>query len=57
MYLAIGTHVDISFAVSTLNQFLENPSELHWKTAKRILRYITGIRNIRIVVVFDVCSG
>lgn len=27
MYLAVGTRADISFAVSTLSQFLENPLE------------------------------
>lgn len=42
LYLAIGTRADILFAVSALSQFLENPSELHWKAAKRVLRYIAG---------------
>lgn len=31
MYLAVGTRADISFVVSALSQFLENPSELHWR--------------------------
>lgn len=48
MYLAVGTRADISFAVSALSQFLENPSELHWKAAKRVLRYIAGTRNLGI---------
>ncbi|XP_076301426.1 uncharacterized protein LOC143219297 [Lasioglossum baleicum] len=45
MYLAVGTRADISFAVSALSQFLENPSEMHWRAAKRVLRYIAGTCN------------
>lgn len=48
MYLAVGTRADISFAVSTLSQFLESPSELHWKAAKRVLRYLAGTCNMGI---------
>ncbi|XP_067209204.1 uncharacterized protein [Linepithema humile] len=48
MYLAVGTRPDISFSVSVLSQFLENPSEVHWKAAKRTLRYIAGTYNIEI---------
>lgn len=48
MYLAVGTRADIAFAVSTLSQFLENPSELHWKAAKRVLRYLAGTCNMGI---------
>lgn len=48
IYLAVGTRTDISFAVSALSQFLENPSEIHWKAAKRVLRYIAGTSNIGI---------
>lgn len=48
MYLAVGTRADISFAVSALSQFLENPSEIHWKAAKRVLRYIAGTSNMGI---------
>lgn len=48
MYLAVGTRADILFAVSTLSQFLENPSELHWKAAKRVLRYLAGTCNMGI---------
>lgn len=44
LYLAICTRTDISFAISALSQFLENPSDLHWKAAKRVLRYIAGTR-------------
>lgn len=46
MYLAVDTREDISFAVSALSQFLDNPSELHWKAAKRVLRYVVSTRNV-----------
>ena len=44
MYAAIATHPDISFAISTLSQFLENPGEGHWEAAKRVFRYLAGTR-------------
>ena len=44
MYAAIATRPDISFAVSTLLQFLENPGEVHWEATKRVFRYLAGTR-------------
>ncbi|XP_019177704.1 PREDICTED: uncharacterized protein LOC109172908 [Ipomoea nil] len=38
-YLTI-TRRDISFAVSVLSQFFENPCDSHWDAAVRVLRYI-----------------
>lgn len=32
----------ISFAVNRLSQFLKQPTDVHWTTAKRILRYLKG---------------
>ena len=31
MYTAVATRPDITFAVSTLSQFLDNPGDVHWK--------------------------
>ena len=42
MYAAVATRPDISFAVSTLSQFLENPGESHWEAVKRVFRYLAG---------------
>ena len=40
-YLTL-TRPDISFSVNKVCQFLYSPTSLHWKTIKRILRYIQG---------------
>jgi len=45
MYVAIATRPDISFAVSCLSQFLENPGEAHWQAVKRMFRYLAGTRD------------
>ena len=44
MYAAIATRPDISFAVSALSQFLNNPGEVHWEFVKRIFRYLAGTK-------------
>lgn len=36
------TRPDISFAVNKLSQFLQTPSDTHWKAIKRIFRYLKG---------------
>lgn len=48
MHLAISTRPDISYAVSTLSQFLERPSNSHWLAAKRVLKYLKGIPDLGI---------
>jgi hypothetical protein len=45
MYAAVATRPDISFAVSTLSQFLENPGQLHWEAVKRVFRYLSGTKD------------
>jgi len=42
MYASVATCPDISFAVSTLSQFLKNPGEGHWEAVKRVFRYLAG---------------
>jgi hypothetical protein len=45
MYVAVATHPDISFAVSMLSQFLDNPGEAHWEAVKCIFCYLKGMHN------------
>jgi hypothetical protein len=45
MYVAIAMHPDISFAVSCLSQFLENPGEAHWQAVKQVFCYLAGTRD------------
>lgn len=48
MYLAVGTRPDISFIVNNLSQFLEQPSNEHWRAAKRVLKYLQSTKDIGI---------
>lgn len=42
MYATIGTRPDITFAVATLSQYLQNPGCPHWEQAKHTIRYLKG---------------
>ncbi|MBW0535461.1 hypothetical protein O181_075176 [Austropuccinia psidii MF-1] len=41
-YLSTATRPDLSHAVSSLSQFLENPGVNHWRGFLHILRYLKG---------------
>ena len=41
MYLT-ATRPDLMFVVSLISRFMTNPTELHFATAKRIMRYLKG---------------
>ncbi|WMV11974.1 hypothetical protein MTR67_005359 [Solanum verrucosum] len=36
------TRPDIAYAVNKLSQFMQAPSDLHWKAVKHILQYLCG---------------
>ena len=40
MYAMLGTRPDLAFPVSHLSQYLSNPSLIHRKSVKRVLRYL-----------------
>jgi hypothetical protein len=36
------SRLDLSYAVGAVSRFMQEPHEIHWKTAKCILRYVKG---------------
>ncbi len=48
MYAAIGTRVDVSFALGFLGRFAAKPTELHMKVAKNLLRYMRTFLDVSI---------
>eukprot|EP00253_Pinus_taeda_P031295 PITA_31295 len=36
------THPNLSFVFGLVARFMQNPCEIHWKAAKKILRYVRG---------------
>ena len=50
MYAALGTRPDISFAVSSLAQFMQNPGRPHWEVLKRVFRYLKGTKDLKLVI-------
>ena len=51
LYLMLGTHPDIAFAVIKLSQFSANSSKEHSEWAKYICRYLAGTKDY--TMVFD----
>jgi hypothetical protein len=50
MYIAIGTRLDISFAVSKLSQFLDCYRRVHWQAALQVVQYLKGTRSLRLLL-------
>jgi hypothetical protein len=50
MYAALGTRPDISFAVSFLAQFMQNPGRPHWEAVKRVFRYLKGTKDMCLTI-------
>jgi hypothetical protein len=45
IYAQVCTRSDIVFITRMLGRYLSNPSMEHWKTVKRVLRYVKRTRN------------
>jgi hypothetical protein len=43
--MLLSPHPDITFAVSILSRFLENPGDIHWDTVKCISCYLQGTKD------------
>ena len=42
MYAVIGTRPDITYAITALSQYLQNPGCTHWEQAKQAIQYLKG---------------
>lgn len=49
LYAAQITRPDISFVVNLLSRYRCNPGKAHWLAVKRVMRYLKGTINMRIV--------
>lgn len=49
LFLSMITRPDISFAVNLLSRFCEKPQMIHWRAVKRVIRYVKGTANIKLV--------
>ena len=50
MYAAVGSRPDIAFAVSYLACFMQNPSNTHWEAVKRVIRYLKGMKDVKLTI-------
>ena len=50
MYVAIMTHPDVAYAVSTLSQYMESPHTTHLTAVKRVLAYLSEIKDLKLVL-------
>ena len=48
MYLT-ATRPDIMYGVSLISRFMESPKDSHWQEGKRILRYVSGTKDLGIM--------
>jgi hypothetical protein len=48
MYAAIATCPDITFTVSILSRFLENPGDIHWDAVKCVFHYLQGTKDFQL---------
>ena len=46
MSTQVCTRPNIAFVVGVLGRYLSDPSQSHWKTAKKFLRYLQGTKDL-----------
>jgi hypothetical protein len=46
LWAAIMTRPDVQFSVGVLAQHTQNPTEMHWKALKRVIRYLDTTRDL-----------
>ncbi|XP_068634732.1 uncharacterized protein [Aristolochia californica] len=47
-YKWVCTRLDIAYVVKMLGKYQSNPSLDHWKTAKKVMRYLQGIKDYKL---------
>lgn len=52
MYLSVATRPDISYAVGIASRYLEKPTVVHEKAAKRILKYLAKYQSIEYDILY-----
>ena len=46
MYAQVCTLPNIAFVVAVLGRRLSDPSQIHWKAVKKVLRYLQGTKDL-----------
>ncbi|XP_057965403.1 secreted RxLR effector protein 161-like [Malania oleifera] len=49
MYAQMCTRPDISFVVGMLDRYQSNPGMIHWKAVKKVLRYLQGTKDYKLM--------
>ncbi|RVW18321.1 Retrovirus-related Pol polyprotein from transposon TNT 1-94 [Vitis vinifera] len=49
MYAQVCTRPDIAFAVGMLGRYQSNPGIDHWKVAKKVMRYLQGTKDYKLM--------
>ena len=49
MYTMLISRPDIAYAVKILSQYSSNPDKSHWTAVQRVLRYLKGTKNAKLV--------
>jgi hypothetical protein len=48
MYAFLGTHPNISYAVTTVSRFSSNPGQAHWDAVRCIYHYLLGTMSLKL---------
>ena len=52
MYAQVSTHYDIAFVVGMLGRYLNYLDQSHWKSAKKVLRYLQGTKDHMLISMY-----
>ena len=50
IYLMLGSRLDLAFSINRLAQYSSQPTVRHWNGVKRILRYVKGTINAKLML-------